>query len=476
MMDKKDLIKEVNPGEDSKRQFKVNIKNADSLAAEMVAFSNSEGGTIYIGVDDDGKLKGLSKQDVKRINQLLSNTASQHVRSPISPLSENIIVGRGKSVIRVFIPEGIDKPYFDRNGHIWFKNGADKRKVHSKDELRRIFQESGAIHADETPTKATIEHIDKGRFRDFLAKAYNTKMPRKNSDLIRLFENLELARKGKFNLAGVLLFAQNPQRFSPLSVTKAVAFPGTSIAAKEYLDSEDFEGTLQQQYKGAISFIMRNLRKEQRDQDFNTIGIPEIPRYVFEELFVNALIHRDYLVNSTIRVLVFTDRIEIMSPGTLPDNLTVDSIKMGVSVPRNPIIISLISKGLLPYRGLGSGIRRALDSKTNIDFINNPNTLSFTVRVWREKVTQKIEPIGRVRPESQPESRPESQPESLREKIQMILEDKEMSKTEISMLLGQKEVSGQLNKVIRNMLKNRDIEYTIPDKPNSRLQKYRLVK
>jgi len=473
-MNKNRLQKEIATGEDSTRQFKVDIKNADSLAAEMVAFSNTDGGTIYIGVEDNGNIKGLSPQDVRRINQLISNTATQHVRSPLSPITENIEVTKRKMVIALTVPEGVDKPYFDRNGIIWFKNGADKRKVHSKDELRRIFQESGSVRADETRTEATIENIDKERFRDFFSKFYNSKLPRSKADLIRLFENLELAKKGSLNLAGVLLFGENPQRFKPLSVTKAVAFPGTSIAASEYLDSEDFEGTLQQQYEGAVSFVMRNLRKEQRGQNFNSLGIPEIPRFVFEELIVNALIHRDYLVNSTIRVLVFTDRIEIISPGSLPDNLTVESIKLGVSVPRNPIIISLISKGLLPYRGLGSGIRRVLDSKVKIDFDSNPDTLSFTVTVWRKSdLVNKAESKGRVKAESGQSQTAESET-PIEDRIIAILQEKPLGKADIARSLGKAKPDGQVNSSIRELLKNGKIERTIPEKPNSRHQKYRL--
>lgn len=343
-------------------------------------------------MDDNGKPKGLLAKNVKRINQLVSNAASQLVRSPISPVTNNIAITRNKTVIAVSIPESVDKPHFDRNGYIWFKNGADKRKVHSKDELRRIFQESGSIHADEMPTRAGIEDIDRDRFKAFFSDVYKTKLPAKKVDLIRLFENLDLAKRGKLNLAGLLLFGERPQLFKPLFNTKAVAFPGTSIGATEYLDSEDFDGTLQQQFEGAVAFIMRNLRKEQQGQNVNTIGIPEIPRFVFEELFVNALIHRDYLVNGTIRVLVFTDRIEIVSPGALPDNLTVEAIRLGVSVPRNPIIISFIAKGLLPYRGLGSGILRALEGNAKIDFESSQDTLSFKAIVWRKKAVRKVKP------------------------------------------------------------------------------------
>lgn len=316
-----ELKKQISLGEDSRRQFKSDVTNADSLAAEMVAFSNSDGGRIYIGVADCGEITGFGSSDILRINQLISNAASQNVRSPVSPTTENVAVDRDKLVIVVSVPEGLDKPYFDRNGIIWLKSGSDKRRIHSKEELRRIFQDGDLLYADEVPTRAEIRDLDRVRFREFVSQTYNTKLPVNKRDLTRFLENLELAHAGRLNLAGLLLFAENPQRFKPTFITKAVCFPGTSIAAREYIDSEDFEGTLQQQFEGAVAFVMRNLRKEQRGRNVNTTGIPEIPKFVFEELIVNALIHRDYFINAPIKVLVFSDRIEIVSPGSLPNHL-----------------------------------------------------------------------------------------------------------------------------------------------------------
>lgn len=136
-------------GEDSRRQFKRDVTNVDSLAAEMAAFANSEGGTIYLGVADDGSLPGLCRADVVRLNQLIGNAGAQHVRSPLTVETENVGVGHGRIVIVLSVPKGQDKPYFDRNGVIWLKSGADKRRVNSKEELRRLFQSVDQFHADE---------------------------------------------------------------------------------------------------------------------------------------------------------------------------------------------------------------------------------------------------------------------------------------------------------------------------------------
>ena len=106
----------------------------------MVAFANANGGTIYIGVADDGSPTGLTKRDVGRINQLIGNAASQGVRSPLTVQTENVLLENGRTVIVLNVPEGIDKPYFDTDGVIWLKAGSDKRRVNAKEELLRMFQ------------------------------------------------------------------------------------------------------------------------------------------------------------------------------------------------------------------------------------------------------------------------------------------------------------------------------------------------
>ncbi len=121
------LLAQIAIGEDSIRQFKADVKNADSLASEMAAFANTNGGMIFIGVADDGSTPGLSVPDVSRINQLISNAASHLVRSPLAVQTENVALENGRIVILLTVPKGIDKPYFDKNGVIWLKSGADKR-------------------------------------------------------------------------------------------------------------------------------------------------------------------------------------------------------------------------------------------------------------------------------------------------------------------------------------------------------------
>ncbi|OQW99395.1 MAG: ATP-dependent DNA helicase RecG [Thiothrix lacustris] len=379
-----ELKTQIALGEDSRRQFKQDISNTDALAAEMAAFANTDGGVIFLGVADDGTLPGLTLADVARLNQMISNAASQHIRSPLAVQTENIALGDGRLLIALTIPKGLDKPYFDRNGVIWLKSGADKRRVNSKEELRRLFQSVDLLHADEVPCKVGVEAIDSRSLADFLQATYGLDIPEKGADLLRLLQNMNLATgEGFLNLAGVLLFGKHPEWVKPAFIVKAVAFPGNVIESSSYVDSEDIGGRLRNVFDDTLRFIMRNLHKRQGQQSFNSVGEPEVPRLVFEELLVNALIHRDYFISAPIRVLVYVNRIEIISPGHLPNNLTVEKVKAGNSNLRNPILASFIAKKLLPYRGLGSGILRALEAWPQIDFQDDREGCLFTVTVWR---------------------------------------------------------------------------------------------
>jgi ATP-dependent DNA helicase RecG len=377
-MTQQELLENIHAGEDSQTQFKSDITNADSLAAEMVAFSNFRGGTIYIGVEDNGNVSGIPRKETGRVNQLISNSAS-----PIAVQTVNVSLDNGNIVILIRVPEGLDKPYFDKNGVIWLKNGSDKRRINSKEELQRLFQSADLIHADEVPTEADISKLDKAYFARFLTSYYQQDLPDDAEQMKNMLNNMGLAVGNNLNLAGLLLFAKSPQFIKPTFICKAIHFPGNDISVDNYLDSEDFEGNIEDQFKGVMAFVLRSLQKRQSGQGVNALGMPEIPKIVFEELIANALIHRDYFVSAPIRLFVYADRIELISPGHLPNHLTISKIEAGNSNIRNQILASFAFKGILPYRGLGTGIRRALSDWPNITFVDDRDGNQFKVTVFR---------------------------------------------------------------------------------------------
>jgi len=373
-------------GDDSRLQFKRDFTNAESVGAELVAMSNSKGGTILIGVEDAGLVVGLPASDVRRINQLVANAATNNVRPPINPLTENVEVD-GRLVIVVTVNEGIGKPYQDQSGAIWVKSGSDKRRVTAREELQRLFQSSSLVHADEVPVEGTTSaDVDLGHFAAFFEKRFDTSIDTQGLALDRLLENLNLASGGALHLAGLLLFGKFPQRYRPAFVVKAVSFIGDDPAATGFRDSEDIDGCLRDLLVRTMAFLSRNLRRLQQGKDFNAPGELEVSHIALEELVVNMLLHRDYFISAPWRVMIFDSRIELISPGGLPNNLTVEHIRNGVSNMRNPMLASFATYEL-PYRGIGTGIRRALAHAPGITFVDDPALNLFRATIPRPSVT-----------------------------------------------------------------------------------------
>ncbi|MGE5784985.1 MAG: hypothetical protein ACM3ZE_10355, partial [Myxococcales bacterium] len=161
----------------------------------------------------------------------------------------------------------LDKPYFDKNGVIWLKAGADKRRVNSKEELRRLFQMTDQFHADELPTRASVDALDELRFRDFLRDTYDQPLPSRPAERLRLLANMNLATKdGVLNLAGLLLFGERPERIKPQFVIKAVKYPGNDIHTSKYDDTEDFGGHCEmcsmQRSRSCFAIFTRSRRVE----------------------------------------------------------------------------------------------------------------------------------------------------------------------------------------------------------------------
>ena len=381
-MDKKELLDTIICGESSRIQFKADLKNSTQLAAEIVAFSNSGGGFILLGVNDDGGIAGLKAIDIGRLNQLVSNVASQSVRPPINPITENIRLDEGLVMI-IEIPAGISKPYMDNQGAIWVKSGADKRKVTAREELQRLFQSEGLVYADEVPVfGSSMNDLDLPVFSDYYERRYEETLEESELPLAQLLENLNLFRNTQLNLTGLLLFGKKPQIRKPQFMVKAVVWPGNEIDVEHYIDSQDITGNMKAVFEQTLAFITRNLHRLQQGQGVNSQGKLEIPKIVFEEIVVNALMHRDYFIATPIMVFMYDNRIEITSPGHLPNNLTTENIRFGVSNMRNPVLISHASH-LLPYKGLGTGIRRAFRAWKMIELVDDRENNQFKVIIKR---------------------------------------------------------------------------------------------
>ncbi|MDZ7359107.1 MAG: putative DNA binding domain-containing protein [candidate division KSB1 bacterium] len=385
-MDCKELLDILNRGEDSAHQFKENFTSIDNLAVEISAFANTDGGQIIIGVSDRGALLGLSQEDIHRLNQWISNATTSKIDKAIYVKTE-ILACEGRRLMIIHVPRGSNKPYAVNRVDVWVKNGADKRRA-PIEEVLRLAQTSGLHFADELEIDAGMEDFDKEFFLRRYKKYYKEGFEKLGISLEQLLTNLKILKNDKLTLAGLLLFGKNPERLRPQFVTKATYFAGKDVSVRDFIDKQDVHGKLIEQFKEGRAFIKRNLRRIQTTKNFNAPGVLEIPEEAFAEAIANAIVHRNYYISAPIQIYLFDDRLEIHSPGNLPNTITEQNIKFGVHVERNPTILSFLEKDAeFSYTGRGSGIPRVIKAcnraKVKVDFIDDQVKQVFSVVFFR---------------------------------------------------------------------------------------------
>ena len=387
-MNSEELLEIIELGETSKVQFKREFDNQDKIAAEMIALANSKGGMLLFGVEDKtGEVVGMSYSDIQKTGNKISTIANELVNPPVYIMTEVVSVSIEncvKKVLIVYVEEGVNKPYKDNNGTIWMKQGSDKRKLKENSEIMRLFQQSANLLADEMAVYGTsIDDIDDRYFADYFKKEFKESYEEKGLTYEQALKAKKVLVNNQLSLGGLLFFGKEPQNIKPAFTIKAISFFGNELSGDMYRSKpEDFKGTIPMLFKKGMDFFYSNLRYIQKGQNFNSIGILEISEQALIEVLQNALIHRDYFKNSPVRLLIFDNRIEIISPGTLPNSLTVVDIKYGNPVIRNSQL-AMFGSHTLPYSGLGSGLKRALEKQPDIELINDKESEQFIVIIPR---------------------------------------------------------------------------------------------
>ena len=408
-----DILKQLKAGEVSGVQFKERILDKYDIACELVAFSNSHGGKLVVGIKDKtGETNALSYSEVQETTNLLSDMASENVVPSILIKIDTVEVEDGNLVIAT-VKEGLNKPYHDNKGIVWVKNGADKRKVFDNAELAEMMTDCGSFAPDEAGVRdATINDLDKRTIKLFLGNRFERVLEKKGligdafneasldavcsaiakgHDCEKILRNLRFIRPdGTLTVAAMLLFGKYTQRWMPMMTAKCICFAGNSVGSKVFRDKvndAEMEGNLLHQYDTIMDFFTRNLHNVQVGDEFNSMGKLEIPYTSLVEFTVNSLVHRSLNMKAPVRIFIFDNRVEIHSPGALPNGLTIEDIKAGTSMPRNMFLFNNAIY-LLPYTGVGSGITRALDEDINVTFMNNDKAQEFVITVWREESNQ----------------------------------------------------------------------------------------
>ena len=368
---------------------------------------------LVVGIKDKtGEINALSYSEVQETTNLLSDIASENVVPSILIKIDTVEVEDGNLVVAT-VKEGLNKPYHDNKGIVWVKNGADKRKVFDNAELAEMMTDCGSFAPDEAGVRdATVNDLDATTIKQFLGNRFERVLEKKGltgdafneasldmicsaiakgHDCEKILRNLRFIRPdGTLTVAAMLLFGKYTQRWMPMMTAKCICFAGNSIGSKVFRDKvndADMEGNLLHQYDTVMDFFTRNLHNVQVGEEFNSMGKLEIPYTSLVEFTVNSLVHRSLNMKAPVRIFIFDNRVEIHSPGALPNGLTIDDIKAGTSMPRNMFLFNNAIY-LLPYTGVGSGITRALDEDINVTFMNNDKAQEFVITVWRGESNQ----------------------------------------------------------------------------------------
>ncbi len=350
-----DIERQLRLGEDSIWEFKQIEFTGDrprgptrnDWADEIAAFANADGGVLLCGVTDQGEVQGMSRAQVVGLDALLVEVSTDSIRPPVRIRTHHRELPGGKLVVLVEVPQG--DSLYESPGGSYMRVGASKRRITS-DERLRLAQRRGQARFrsfDEQTVPGTgFGTLDESLWKPLLS-AEGAAAP--ESALMRL-ALLASDEAGIIcaTIAGVLVCTRNPEQWLPNARITATRYRGKDRASGQ-IDAQEITGPLNRQIADAVAFAVRNMHVAARKEPAR-VDLPQYSHKALFEAVVNAVAHRDYSIRgSKIRLSMFEDRLEIQSPGSLPNNLTVDSMATRQAT-RNETLASVF--GRMPVGGV----------------------------------------------------------------------------------------------------------------------------
>ena len=346
----------INNGENSYIEFKEEDIKAKDLAEEIVAFANSEGGMILIGVDDHGCIKGISDA---LIEEKIMNVCRNNCIPHIIPTFQRFEI-EGKSIAAITIHKGLSKPYYTTDHKYYIRVGTTKR-IASREELLRLFEANGALHFDISPVEYTsIKDLSIDVIRNYFIKYNAFDLYEENKETTeRILINADIMKevngKALCTVGGLLIFGREPETRLPQNGISFAHFNGIEIT-NELIDKKVLVGRIQDIAEQTMVVLKNNMKSPSVINGIKREEQEEYPILVLREAIVNTLVHRNYSISgSKIRIFMFDDRKEFRSPGRLPNTVTVDKMKIGISYARNHFLVKYM-ENLRYIDQLGRGI------------------------------------------------------------------------------------------------------------------------
>ena len=337
-------------GEDSRWEFKriefrgnkpISPKR-DDWADEIAAFANADGGVVLCGVADDGTPQGMSREQVVALDSFLVEVCTDSIKPPVRIRSQHEELSGGRRILLLEVPRS-DWQHDSSGGRSYVRVGGSKRRM-TDDERLRLAQRRGQARYhwfdEQTVPDTGFGTLDEALWKPLLS-AEGAANPETALAKLALLAPDE-AGVTRATVAGVLLCARNPESWLPNASITATQYRGKDRASGQ-IDAQKIAGPLNQQIAGAVAFAVRNMRVAARKEPAR-VDMPQYSDKALFEAVVNAVVHRDYSMKSSrIRLSMFEDRLEIQSPGALPNNLTVDSMEVRQAT-RNQTLASVLGR------------------------------------------------------------------------------------------------------------------------------------
>ena len=354
-------------GEGSKVEFKRDGIRPEQLAREIVSFANMNGGRILLGVEDDGTVSGVRRGNLQA--WVMDTVIGRCVVPPIIPDYEEVAMDGG-AVAVIDVPAGVAKPYAVKRGERldYYLRIGITCQLASREQMARLFESGGLVSVEKMPVHGSdAEELDDRRLREYFERILGDDDADDWQRKLLYRDLLVDTGRGdvRCSYAAYALFASEPRRRLPQAGLRLMVFPGPDMDYDASLDEvldlpfvglgEQTLGKFIEQSlpERTLSYLQPHISHE-RLSGMTRRRFWDYPVEVIRELLVNAFAHRDWTRQNDTRVVVYRDRMEVTSPGALPNGMTIDKIKAGQQSPRNTHIVRILRDyGLMDDRGMG---------------------------------------------------------------------------------------------------------------------------
>ena len=406
-MNRTELLELIRSGEKAGVAFKRDDGTPEGLAGTMAGLLNREGGHILLGVEDDRTVSGLTR-DRRQVEEWVVRAAQDRLDPAVIPYWRTVNVGGGRFVGVVTLPrDAPEKPYKARCGSAWVTRvrlGATTHQA-TREEEQLLYERAAGPRYGLTPVRGTeMDALDSRRLKDYFGRVVRVEgsFPSHADEWARLLVNLGLAttERGRTvpTVNGTLLFGRNPTRALPQSGVRALCYPGEEQDYATRAD-EDLTGSLVPllNEEGLVvepglvdqawDFVRRNTTPSAHLEGTRRADRWEYPESVVREAVANALVHRDYSITGTdVLLVIYSNRLEVVSPGRLPGTLTPRGMRSGVRFARNQTLVNVMRDyGYVDTHGMGvrKKIVPGMRAHNGTDPELEEEEYRFTVRLWK---------------------------------------------------------------------------------------------